>query len=171
MSIAALNWAFLQNIGSSPKFILVALANCADKDTGMAYPSVALLREMTGLDRKTVLVALQTLLERGLIRDTGDRKGRTAQVKVFHLTVPKTGLLNGTVNGTLSHRTVPDFLAKSPKFPCEESQKRDTEPSRTTIEPHEDLSTRLKSMIASFDKVGNKAKADRYRRELEALGI
>ena len=57
MSIPALNWAFKQSIGSSAKFILVVLANYADKDTDVAYPSVAQLREMTGLNRKTRLPA------------------------------------------------------------------------------------------------------------------
>jgi len=149
---------------------LVALANCAnDKKGGDTYPSVRQLHEMTGLDRKTILSAIQALVAKGFLRDTGRRKGRTKQVKVFHITVPKSGSLNGTANGTLSGQTVPILPPKSPVFPSKGSQKRDTETLGTIIEPSEDLPTRLKSMIASFEKVGNTAKADRYRKELEAL--
>jgi len=172
VSNSALTWAFKQSsLPASARFVLVAFANCAnDKQRGDTYPSVRQLHEMTGLNRKTILAAVQMLVTRGFLSDTGRRKGRTKQVKVFHITVPKAGSLNGAANGTLSGQTVPNFPPKSPKFTRKESQKRDTETLGTPIEPSEDLPTRLKSMIASFEKVGNKAKADRYRKELEDLG-
>ena len=162
MSIAALNWAFHQSIKPSwLKFALVALADCAN-DEGVCWPSVKHLCIKTSQDRKTILGSLAKLANLGFVADTGKRQGRTGQVKVLRLTVPSTALLSG--------ERVPSTPRKSPVRDRKESRRRDTEPSRTTIEPHEDLSTRLKSMIASFEKVGNKAKADRYRAELERLG-
>jgi len=162
MSIAALNWAFHQNIKPSwLKFALVALADCAN-DEGICWPSVKHLCVKTSQDRKTILASLGKLEKLGFLADTGKRQGRTNQVKVLRITVPSAA--------PLPAGTVPSVPSKSPVRDRKESRGRDTEPSRTTIEPSEDLPTRLKGMIASFEKVGNKAKADRYRRELEELG-
>ena len=161
MSIAALNWAFHQNIKPSwLKFALVALADCAN-DEGICWPSVKHLCVKTSQDRKTILASLNKLERLGFLTDTGKRQGRTNQVKVLRITVPSTA--------PLPAGTVPSVPLKSPVRDRKESRRRDTEPSRTTIEPSEDLPTRLKGMIASFEKVGNKAKADRYRKELEDL--
>lgn len=162
MSIAALNWAFHQNIKPSwLKFALVALADCAN-DEGVCWPSVKHLCVKTSQDRKTILASLATLAKMGFLADTGKRQGRTNQVKVLRLTVPSTA--------PLPNERVPPVPRKGTVRDTKESRRRDTEPSRTTIEPlREDLSTRLKNMIASFERVGNMAKADRYRTELAAL--
>lgn len=87
MSWEAQAWAAKQKTGSSSaKLVLLGLASCADANH-CAFPSVAWLSEFGDLDRKTVISALQRL-EEGmfpLIEDTGERKGRTKQVKVYRL--------------------------------------------------------------------------------------
>ena len=82
------------------KLVLLSLADRASEDH-CAYPSMARLVEDTEMDRKTVLKIIEELIEDGLIVDTGERKGRTKQVKVYQLlgvkgreTIPTTVLLN-----------------------------------------------------------------------------
>jgi biotin operon repressor len=82
------------------KLVLLSLADRASEDH-CAYPSMARLVEDTEMDRKTVLKIIDELIEDGLIIDTGERKGRTKQVKVYQLlgvkgreTIPTTVLLN-----------------------------------------------------------------------------
>lgn len=93
MSVEAITWALGQPLKhSSAKFVLVALANCADSE-GKAWPSVAYLCDATSQDRKTVIENLRRLKESGLLVNTGEMKGRTGQVPVYRLTmktVPKT---------------------------------------------------------------------------------
>ncbi|MEN3967711.1 helix-turn-helix domain-containing protein [Acinetobacter sp. BWR-L5] len=82
------------------KLVLLSLADRASEDH-CAYPSMARLVEDTEMDRKTVLKIIEELIEDGLIVDTGERKGRTKQVKVYQLlgvkgreTIPTTVILN-----------------------------------------------------------------------------
>ncbi|EXB27687.1 helix-turn-helix domain protein [Acinetobacter baumannii 1437282] len=117
------------------KLVLLSLADRAGEDH-VCYPSIARLVEDTEMDRKTVLKIIDELIEDGLIVDTGERKGRTKQVKVYILigikgreTVPVTVLfdgesddLNSTNNGTVPtveqfqqfHERVPTIPLKSP---------------------------------------------------------
>ena len=118
MSSEAVAWAFKQNIKpSSLKFTLVAMAECANYKTGHIFASIAHLSEITGQDRKTIIANTAELETRGYIADTGDRTGKTNQVKVYRTaigTVPETEQFqkrNSTGNGR------------------KQSQKRDTEPS------------------------------------------
>lgn len=85
MSNAAITHAFSTPIDrSSDKFIFVALANYAD-DSGICYPSQTKLIGDTSLDRKTVISGIQRLCDRGLIVDTGHRKGATGQIIVYRI--------------------------------------------------------------------------------------
>ena len=108
MSLDATIWAWKirqkQKKGGSlkplKKLVLLSLADRASEDH-CAYPSMARLVEDTEMDRKTVLKIIDELIEDGLIIDTGERKGRTKQVKVYQLlgvkgreTIPTTVLLN-----------------------------------------------------------------------------
>ena len=108
MSLDATIWAWKvrqkQKRGGSlkplKKLVLLSLADRASEDH-CAYPSMARLVEDTEMDRKTVLKIIDELIEDGLIVDTGERKGRTKQVKVYQLlgvkgreTIPTTVLLN-----------------------------------------------------------------------------
>lgn len=137
MSVEAITWALKAPVpASSAKFVLVVLANQANDETGLAFPSVKYLSDATGQDRKTIIANLAKLVKWGLIEDTGDRVGRTRQVIVYRL-VKDSALFteqsqkrNSPKNGT-----VPFFLGKSTVFPRKQSQKRDTEPLINHQEP------------------------------------
>ncbi|MFA7604459.1 MAG: helix-turn-helix domain-containing protein [Novosphingobium sp.] len=76
MSIEALAWALKQPVQpSTAKFVLVVIANCANGDEFIAWPSTEYLVEATGQDRKTVLANMRRLREAGYIEDTGERAG------------------------------------------------------------------------------------------------
>lgn len=124
MSSEALAWAFKINVKPSAlKFTLVALCECANFKTGHIYPSIAHLEEITGQDRKTLIANIAKLEELGLIVDTGERAGKTGQIKVYRATtetVPKTEQFQ---------------KRNSTTFPPKQSQKRYTEPSREPSTP------------------------------------
>jgi hypothetical protein len=99
----------------------------------MAYPSVDRIVAETELNRKTVLACLQDLADQGVIEDTGRRVGQTNGIRIWRLctateAVPKTEQYqkrNGTENG----------LEEVPFLDRKRSQKRDTEPKGTVMEP------------------------------------
>lgn len=130
MSWEAQAWAARQKCGSSSaKLVLLGLASCAGADH-CAYPSVAWLCEFGDLNRKTVIAALQRL-EEGmfpLIVDTGERKGRTKQIKVYRLASAE--VENAHVDRETE--TVPKAeqsqKRNSSDLTRKQSQKRDTEP-------------------------------------------
>lgn len=133
MSIQCIAWVFKQPVKpSSLKFVLVAMADCAnEKDDMRCWPSVDHLCETTSQDRKTVLANIATLVKMGWLVETQERKGRTKQVKVYKLCLPE---INNTKSGTV--RVIPDVIHKESRFSHErvpktdgkESRKRDTEP-------------------------------------------
>ncbi len=87
MSVEAMTWAMrLPLKPASTKFVLVAL--CDNVGTGaLVWPSVSELVEKTSLDRKTVIAAIDKLEALGLLADTGERRGRTGQVKVYAVAI------------------------------------------------------------------------------------
>lgn len=111
MSFDALAWAAKQRCGNSgAKLVLMGLAECASRNDALAFPSIAELVEFSDLDRKSVIINLARLESLGKITDTGQRCGRTKQIKVYRLcleTVPKTE--------QFQKRNSTDFSAKSPK--------------------------------------------------------
>lgn len=110
MSLKALTWAFDTEIESSScKFVLVALADYAS-DEGECYPSIETMVRKTSLNRKTIISCLDKLVLDGYLADSGDRKGKTQQVKVYKI-------LKESQN------------RNSSVFTRKESQKRDIEPS------------------------------------------
>lgn len=116
MSIEALNWALSQKLDrSSAKFVLVAMANCANEEM-KCWPSIAHLSEATCQDRKTVLENIKRLKELGIISDTDSRMGKTLQVTVFVLN-KEYQKRDSTEIGTVPKKTV-----KSPVFPAKESR-------------------------------------------------
>jgi len=85
MSFHALAWAAKQKTGGlATKSVLLALANYADEH-GCAYPSTAAIAAFGEMDHKTATAALDRLISAGFITDTGDRAGRTKQVKIYRL--------------------------------------------------------------------------------------
>lgn len=141
MSFDALAWAAKCKPGSmADKMVLLALAESAGRESGLAFPSVAAICEFGNMDRKTVLASLARLHDAGFIRDTGKRMGRTSQVKVFELALGKSPE-NGTVKESRKRDTIPKTgpfekpvkkqasARKGPKNgTVKGSQKRDTEP-------------------------------------------
>jgi hypothetical protein len=129
MSSEALAWAFKSDVKpSSVKFTLVALCECANYQTGKIFPSIRHLCQITGQDRKTVISNIGKLVSEGWIDETGERVGKTGQIKVYQAnigTVPKVEQSQER-NGSA--------------FPLKESQKRDTEPSR---EPSRDINKKV----------------------------
>lgn len=117
MSWPALAWASKQRPGRAPdKLVLIALADRHNEESGLAYPSIAWLCEFSDLNRKTVIASLQRLEALGLIADSGQRVGKSRQIKAYALhleTVPK---------------AEQSRKRNSPVFSARQSQKRDTEP-------------------------------------------
>lgn len=129
MSLKAITWAFDSDIeSSSMKFVLVALADNSDSE-GMAWPCIKTICRKTGLERKTVILALDLLEKGGFIKDSKRRKGNTRQVKVYQLACLKE-YPNSPKNGT-----VPVLTGKSAVFAVKECRKRNTEPSVPLKEP------------------------------------
>lgn len=118
MSVEAITWALnLKMDRSSEKFVLVALANCANSD-GICWPSILYLCEATCQDRKTVIANIGRLIENGFICDTYERRGKTKQVLVYQLVINKQcQKRNSTEKGT-----VPNFPPNSTVFPVKESR-------------------------------------------------
>lgn len=119
MSNDALNWAMkLQLEKSSVKFVLVCLANRANENTSLCFPSLKQLEEDTCQDRKTVIASLKALCQLGLIEDTSERVGTTKQIIVYRLMVG-----NSPRNGTSSENgTVPVLESNSTVFDQKESR-------------------------------------------------
>ncbi|MCU4481334.1 helix-turn-helix domain-containing protein [Acinetobacter ursingii] len=109
MSLDATKWAwevqFTDRKGGSLKplkrLVLLSLADRAGEEH-TCYPSVKRLEDDTNLDRKTVMKIIAELIEDGFIADTGERTGKTKQVKIYKLIgvlgrenkrVPTTGYL------------------------------------------------------------------------------
>jgi len=111
MSINKSSWAWSTHVGAaSVKSVLVAMAECANSKTLMAFPSIAHLCEMTELNRKTIISSLSALVSMGLIEDTGSKTGATLQIVVYRLLVgnsPKNGTVKSYGNSTRSG-TVPE---------------------------------------------------------------
>lgn len=85
MSLDASRWAWKQRVGkSSAKLVLLSLADLADEQN-RSWPSIKHLELDTELNRKTIIDSLGHLERHGFLIDTGDRKGRTGQVKVYQL--------------------------------------------------------------------------------------
>jgi hypothetical protein len=119
MSSEALAWAFKANVKpSSVKFTLVALCECANYRTGKIFPSIEHICQITGQDRKTVISNIGKLASDGWITETGERVGKTGQIKVYVANI-------GTVPNVEQSQE-----RNSSESPSKESQKRDTEPSK-----------------------------------------
>lgn len=115
MSFDALAWAAKCKPGNlAAKMVLLGLANFADEH-GCAYPSTAALADFGDMDHKTATVALDRLVELRLIEDSGQRAGRTKQIKVYRLLLQ-------------SQPKVEAFQKRKPSgFPGKGPQKRGTD--------------------------------------------
>jgi DNA-binding transcriptional ArsR family regulator len=145
MSFDALAWAAKQRPGNlAAKMVLFGLANFADEH-GCCYPSTAALAAFGDMDHKTATAALDRLAKLGLIKDTGEREGRTRQIKVYRLALESTPKAEG-----YQKRKPSAFSSKDP-------QKRGTDTVR-------DTSTQKASPSSSAPKRKSAEKADRGSR-------
>ena len=121
-------WAWSVSVGSSSvKSVLTAMAECANPKTLLAYPSIPHICQMTELNRKTVIAALQALVDMTLIEDTGDRAGYTRQVTIYRLMVgnsPVFTMKQYQKRDSSENGTVPKTDGNSPVFTMKQSQKR-----------------------------------------------
>ena len=77
----------LSGLKSYEKHILTTLCIRADEKTFECWPSIKCLVVDTGLDKKTIQMALVSLHEKKLIIKTGEMKGRTKSVPVYKLNI------------------------------------------------------------------------------------
>ena len=130
MSRAATDWAWALELKASQKLLMLSLADRAD-ESHCCYPSIQRLVKDTGMDRKTIGKWVGQMIDDGLITDTGERKGKTKQVRVLRLNieVKEAQKRNSTENGNdpkFGHET-------SPNLDIKRSQNWDTE---SVIEPN-----------------------------------
>lgn len=130
MSRAATDWAWALELKASQKLLMLSLADRAD-ESHCCYPSIQRLVTDTGMDRKTIGKWVGQMIDDGLITDTGERKGKTKQVRVLRLNieVKEAQKRNSTENGNdpkFGHET-------SPNLDIKRSQNWDTE---SVIEPN-----------------------------------
>ncbi|NOE09437.1 ATPase [Vibrio cholerae] len=67
------------------------MADRADEDH-CCFPSIPRLEKDTGLNRKTILSGIKKLVECGVLKDTGEKRGRTMRVIVYKLVGVETGI-------------------------------------------------------------------------------
>lgn len=136
MSWETQSWAAKQRPGSaSAKLVLLGLASCADANH-CAFPSIQWLCDFSDLNRKTVIAALQRL-EDGmfpLIEDTGERRGRTLQVKVYRLAAGAEGASADPASETVP-KAEQSQKRNSSGSSRKQSQNRDTEPVSNLLPP------------------------------------
>ena len=87
MSIAALNWAWKQNdLKSQTKFVLVALADYADKDTFDCFPKAKTLAKKCNLHVETVRNHLRILKGNNFIEVVAQyvNNRQTSNLYLFH---------------------------------------------------------------------------------------
>lgn len=85
MSVDATRWAWSVNVQkSTERLVLLSLADRANEDNE-CFPSMQRITNDTMLDIKTVKKVISDLIQKGLILDTGERKGFTQKVRVLRL--------------------------------------------------------------------------------------
>lgn len=130
MSRAATDLMWGLELKATPKLLMLSLADRAD-ESHCCYPRIQRLVKDTGMDRKTIGKWVGQMIDDGLITDTGERKGKTKQVRVLRLNieVKEAQKRNSTENGNdpkFGHET-------SPNLDIKRSQNWDTE---SVIEPN-----------------------------------
>ncbi len=160
MSLEATIWAWKQQgLRPAEKLVLLSFAERAGEDH-TAFPSARRMKLDTGLDRKTILAAVNKLVELGLLADTGERKGKTQGVRVFRLPqVVGRDEISDPENGTTTTTSGPkNGTPSSPKNgTTKRSQKRDTEPvsNNQSLEARGarfDVEEKIYSLIGECDR-------------------
>ncbi|AOT27006.1 helix-turn-helix domain containing protein [Vibrio phage VaK] len=76
---------------ASLKLLLLSMADRADEDH-CCFPSIVRLEKDTGLNRKTILSGIKKLIDCGVLKDTGEKRGRTMRVIVYKLVGVESGI-------------------------------------------------------------------------------
>ena len=87
MSNEAIKWAFKQQLPTTPKFVLVTLAYCADDAGECSLPHKA-LADLVGASKRTVMMAVKQLTEQGCltsVRQQSDNRASMANRYCLHL--------------------------------------------------------------------------------------
>ena len=135
MSLAARKWAYGLNIKpSTAKFVLVTMADLVD-ERGLYFGDAETMRDLTGMDLKTVKKHLKTLEVLGLTERTGRKVGKTKSIPEYRLKLERS-----TNNGTakpfqnwddLEVEAVPVFPSSSTNISAKPTQIRATEQKGT----------------------------------------
>ena len=130
-----MSWQALADAAKYPaasaaeKLMLLAYADRHNEETGSAYPSIDWLCQFSSLNRKTVISAIAKLEAAGVLTDTGERMGRTKQIKVYRLNLEQSQKrAASTVPKTEQSRK-----RNSTDFSRKESRKRDTDTVREPV--------------------------------------
>jgi hypothetical protein len=114
-----MNWAWRQQLPSTPKLVLMALADAAD-DEGICWPSVATIAVKACVSTRTVQRVIQTLIKRQMLsveqryRSNGSCSSNGYRLSLGGVTNchrPLTGVtvpLDMGVRGTLAPVSYPD---------------------------------------------------------------
>jgi hypothetical protein len=133
---------------ASAKLVLLCLANCHNDGTGRCNPSVKFISEATGLDKKTIPVALDMLAEKGLI-EFDKRRGATPNYRINF--TRKRANSSPEIGATSEKETLPEIGATVyPK--SGELEEVDEKPSLPEI----GLSVYPKTGNGVYPKSGNK---------------
>ena len=113
MSAEATFWAWSQDVKSTLKLTLLALANCHNENTDRCDPSIIYISKTTGLDKKTVQKNLVDLENSGLIiRSSRTGTSTSYTLNIEHKPYPKTGIPK---NGYTQKRVIPKTDLTLPK--------------------------------------------------------
>ena len=130
MSREATDWAWSLELKASQKLLILSLADRAD-EYHCCYPSIQRLVKDTGMDKKTIAKWINQMIDDGLIIDTGEKKGRTKQVRVLRLNLD---FKHTQKRETPKNGNVPNFGSETyPILDFKRTQKRVTE---SVIEPN-----------------------------------
>lgn len=180
MSVDATIWAWSVDVSkSTERLVLLSLADRADEDC-LCFPSMQRISNDTLLDIKTVKKVISDLIEKGLIFDTGERKGATQRVRVLKLigvskredkrdqkrNQPKNGMIpnlpaNEPKNGTLNEPKI-----GSQNLPLESNkesiQTNTREAGKTEQEIIDNLTSEPRNFVMPFDWQPNKQEFNAY---------
>lgn len=144
MSNKALHWAWELQLGSTEKFVLIALADMADEEHS-CFPGQATLAAMVGASESTVRRALKKLEDEGVLtrEERRNKQGYKTSDRYFLQlgSVPKSHRSNCTVGADLTGHPVStspvihdDLTGQSDRYieeePKENHQKEPSEPRK-----------------------------------------
>ena len=85
MSLAAMNWAFMQKLAPTKKMILVALADHCD-DEGKCWPGIKNIAKKASVSKRTLQRALTELESEGFLRiEERRRENNSQQSNMYYL--------------------------------------------------------------------------------------